>query len=107
MMGVVIKMMRLLLKSTIWFAAGVGIVVLAVPLTGFTAASPWQYTVQATGNVEALGADKVSIDLSSGTTVDQTLDLGVLSFLAIVYIGGTIMGRVLKKRPKYGKGAFS
>ncbi len=115
-MKAVNDMMQLLAKGAVWLVAGVAMVYFAVPLTGFQAASPWQYSVQATGNVvatatESRGTVDDPLQLSIigppneagnyGTVqVNETLDLGVLSFLIIIYVGGTFMGRVLKKRPK-------
>lgn len=111
-------MIKLLFKSVIWLVAGIAVVYTAVPLTGFRAASPWRLSVNATGNVEgglpALGTLDDPVTLSVGEVVDttngeigtikidETLDLGVVSFLVVLYTSGTAMGYLLKRRRRSG-----
>ena len=93
--------MRSLVKVVAWLCVGVGVVALAIPLTGFQAASPWRYTLKATGNVTSekspeLVPVSVGDEMTIGTAnaageyetmkINETLDFGVVSFIFIVYV---------------------
>ncbi len=122
--------MRFVMKSVLWIVVGACTIAGGTKLTGFHGSSPWQYTVNATGDVQGqlpvkvtteddtvrLVATKVpdvsalvgpplpgepGVGVLGAFNTRKTIDGGFLVFGFLVFAAGTITGRLMKRsRPR-------